>query len=271
MQLFRMLTVVLLAFGAALAVAAGDPEARASEAAQSPSRALGDYLGRFSAPSGAPNGLENDGFGNLYVADFLLSTIYHINTSGGVVSPPIGLNIAITGNLSGVATDGTNLWVTDISGDKIDHYLLDGTYVSSFSVAAQTTYPEEATYNPNTGNLYLVDSDGSLPDSVIEYTTAGAVVNIFPLPGDANDGIAYDPVRDTYFVYDKSTDLVTNYDVNFNPLESFPSMGAASQQPGHGVAVVGDSLFICESYQDWIAEFDITEAIPVELQFFVVE
>jgi sugar lactone lactonase YvrE len=269
-----MKKMFVLALLFALPVMAAETDAPGSPAtgaqAIGHTRALGDVLGSFVPPGqGLPVGLEDDGAGNLYMTEISGDVLWLIDTTGAPISSfPLTPN---TGNGLGVTTDGVNLWVTDTGGPDVDVYTLAGAYVSSFSVAGQTTFPEGITYNPNTGNLYVVDGDTTPPDNVFEYSTAGALLNTFPLATSSTDGIAYDPQRNSYWIYDSGSDTVTHYDTTFTPLESFPGTGTAGFGNGEGVGVIGSSLYVAATGANTIVEFDLTGAIPVELQTFTVE
>lgn len=230
-------------------------------------RALGDVLGTFLPSGTAPCGLEHDGSGNLYQTDLDGQIVYLIDTTGTVITSfSVGANSL---NPIGVTTDGTNLFVTDGDGDDVDEYTSAGTYVDSFSVLAQTTFPEGITFNPNTGNLYVVNGSGG--NVVIEYTLTGSLVATYPIGGSSPDGIAYDPVRNSYWVYDSGTDSVSHYDLSFTLLEAFPGPIAAGHGRGEGIAVIGDSCYVVGIENDIIVEFDLTGAVPVELQNFSIE
>jgi len=229
-------------------------------------RALGDVLGSFAGVGATPVGLEHDGNGDLYQTAITDDTVYLITTGGAILSSFSVL--PNTGNPIGVTTDGTSVWVTDTTGMDVDEYTLAGAYVGSFDVSALTTFPEGITFNPNTGNLYVVDGAGGAV--VIEYTTAGVMVATFPINGSSQDGIAYDPVRNSYWIYDSGTDSVTHYDVAFTFLEAFPGTSAAGFGGGEGLAVIGDTCYIMGGLTT-IVMFDLTGAVPVELQTFDVE
>jgi len=229
--------------------------------------ALGDVLGTITPPGtiAVPVGLEHDGSGNLYVTDIGNDLIAVMDTAGTQISS--FSTAANSVNVLGVTTDGTNIYVSDTGepysyGDEaVDVYALDGTYVSTFSVASETEFPEGITYNPLTGNLYVVDGDGIGDDTVTEYTPAGTLVNQFVLTSTSTDGIAFDPTRYTYWLYDSVSDTVTHYDLDFTVLETFPGTANAGYSLGEGVAVIGDSVFVTAVYSNLIVEFDVTGAM----------
>jgi DNA-binding beta-propeller fold protein YncE len=127
-------------------------------------------------------------------------------------------------------------------------------------VITQTTFPEGITYNPNTDHLYVVNGSGE--NIVSEYQTDGTHVMNYPVLGSSQDGVAYDPVRDSYWLYDSGTDTVREYDTSFNVITSFPGTANAGYGTGEGVAVIGDRLYVMATGTDTVVVFDIGE--PVE-------
>jgi DNA-binding beta-propeller fold protein YncE len=164
-----------------------------------------------------------------------------------------------TGNVIGVTTDGTLIYHTDTSGLQVHSYMPDGTLVNSFSVITQTTFPEGITYNPNTDHLYVVNGSGE--NIVSEYQTDGTHVMNYPVLGSSQDGVAYDPVRDSYWLYDSGTDTVREYDTSFNVITSFLGTINAGYSGGEGVAVIGDRLYVMASGSSTVVVFNIGEPI----------
>ena len=207
---------------------------------------------------GFPAGLAHNGNGDLYLTDLFPGMVHLIDVFGAPISDFSYL--PHTGSASGITTDGTHIYLADSNQADVDIYTLAGVYISSFSVASETTFPEDITYNPFTGNLYIVEADLSDGDEVLEYTTTGLLVNTFPLTTISTDGIAFDPVRCTYWVYDSNSDLVTHYDPTFNIIETFLGIQNGGFLAGEGVAVIGDILYVAAFGSNRIVSFDLTGA-----------
>jgi len=224
------------------------------------SQGFGSVLGWFTPlASGFPAGLTHDGNGNLYLTDLFPGTVYLINTLGTPISS--FSYVPNTGSATGIATDVAYLYLTDSGDDDVDIYTLTGTYLSSFSVAAQTSFPGSITYNSSTGNLYVIDADLTGGDHVFEYApTTGTLVNTFPLSSSSTDGIAFDAVRCTYWIYDSNSDRITHYDPSFNALESFSGVLSLGFSAGEGVSVIGDILYVAAFGSNLIVSFDLTGA-----------
>ena len=249
--------------------AAQDPTDEPGGAAPQPAApppaasALGDVIGTITPPIGVVNpiGLEHDGSGNFYLTDNVGNQVVLMDTTGAQIS---SFSVAANSpNPLGITTDGSSIYVTDASGQDVDIYALDGTYVSSFSVFAETPFPEGITYNPLTGNLYVVDGAfaSDPPDSILEYTPGGTLVNQTILSTLSNDGIAFDPNRFTYWSYESNGDTVIHYDLDFSVLETFPGTNAAGYSDGEGVGVIGDSVYVAATSSNVIVEFDVTGAM----------
>lgn len=259
-----MFLLLFMTITALPALAANESEAPGAATAKGPApispiqQAQGDVLGSFSAPGSLPVGAENDGNGNLLITDISGDTVYLIDTTGGIIS---SFSVAAqSGNPIGVTTDGTNIYVGDTDGDDIDIYTTAGTYVSSFSVASETDFPEGITYNPVSNTLLVVDGDGTPNDHIMEYSLAGTLINNTEISTTSTDGIAYDPNRCCYWVYDSGSDSVTQYDLDLNVIDSFPGTVNAGFSAGEGVAVVGNSLYVVAASSVTIVEFDISDA-----------
>lgn len=221
------------------------------------SQSFGAVLGSFvPLPGNHPAGLAHDGNGSLYITDLFPGTVYLTDIGGTPIEIFVYGAEDYTGFAQGITTDGSYLYLADSGGDDVDIYTLEGVYTSSFSVAAQTTFPEDITYNPFTGNLYVVDGDDIDGDNVFEYALpTGALVNTFPLPSISTDGITFDPTRCTYWVYDSNSNTITHYDPVFNILEQFPGI-----ENGEGLTVIDDVLYIAAFVSGAIVSFDLTGA-----------
>lgn len=77
--------------------------------------------------------------------------------------------VATANQPNGIAADGTYLWVTDTTDDRVYRFLKDGTYTGfSFSTAAAGAAPIGIVYDGT--HLWIVDNSA---DRLYRYTTAG--------------------------------------------------------------------------------------------------
>jgi hypothetical protein len=219
---------------------------------------LGDPIGTLSLPSPAGDafGLADAGSNLFWHAGYTTTNrVYLVNANGVTVrSFDASANASEPG---GVTTDGTFLYVADANNTQVDIYDLDGVFQSSFGVVGT---PHGITYNPNTGNLYIVQFSSS---TVVEYTTAGALVDTFPLVGAATTyrGIEFDPQRNGYWIVDDVSRIVELYNLDFTVVRQSFAIAPADT----GVAVKGNKLYITERGASQALIFDITEfqlAVP---------
>lgn len=219
--------------------------------------AEGDVVTSFPiVGSATPVGIVPDGSGGFYVSDIGTNTISKMDAMGN-----LGTNFAGVGNEIGLATDGTFLYQTDTTADQVVVFNMAGVIQSSFPIVAHTTFPEGITFNPSTGNLYVVDGSAG-GNKVDEFTTAGVHVQSHSVNGSSQDGIAFDPINNVYWIYDSGTDLVRKYDLAFNEISSFAGTINAGFACGEGVAVSGDRLYIVATGSDTVVVFEI-EAVVV--------
>ena len=123
-------------------------------------------------------------------------------------------------NPTGLTFDGTNLWVVDRDMNTI--YELDtlGNVISSF--ATPGTDSRGLTWDGT--NLWLVEGTGS---QIYELTTTGTVVSSFAWPDDYMRGITFDGT--SLWVADQNDQLIYELNTAGSVLSSFaaPSTGAA--------------------------------------------
>ncbi len=223
---------------------------------------LGTVLGSFTPPGGGlPVGIEHDGNGDLWLTEISNDEVILMDDTGTLISSFSYL--PNTANGIGVTVDGTgDIRLTDTTDDDVDSYTTAGVYGSSFDVSGETPFPEGITYNPDTGNLYVVDgSGGAGAEGVAEYMPDGTLVMYHSIATGSTDGIAYDPNRCNYWVYDSPTDTVTHYDPAFAVIESFPGTGTAGFANGEGVGVIDDTLFVVATGANLVVMFDVTDGI----------
>jgi DNA-binding beta-propeller fold protein YncE len=158
----------------------------------------------------------------------------------------------------GVTYDGTTVYVTDATGDDVDIYDSAATYISSFSVAAHTTFPEGIAWNHLNNHLYIVNGSGS--SLVHEFTTAGAHITDYAIPGISPDGLAWDYNRECFWFYDSGTDSIRQFTPTFTQMSHGEGTIAAGVSRGEGVAVIGDLLYVVAVDDDLVVEFDVAGA-----------
>lgn len=263
MKFFRLALPAALVLAASGSVFAqtDDPENASFNVNTSPRGGLGTVVSTSAlavAGGGTPVGIEHNGSGNLYLTDITATAYAIISPTGAVQGGPTTL--AGGPNPIGITSDGTSLFVTDTVSETVVTYDFSGAQQASFSVSAQTTFPEGITIPTYNSNLFVVDGSGG--NNVYEYDTAGTLLNTFPINGSSPDGIAFDNLRCVFWVYDSGTDTVRSYDSTFTAVDTFPGTGAAGQGSGEGLAVIGNSLFVVATGADVMVEFDISGATP---------
>jgi hypothetical protein len=281
MRALALLTLSACALAGFAAAWAAGPTAAPTEpimaAGGSPpsTEQLGQVIGSFTFPDPPipPTppyhnvvGLAHDGDGHLYCGDFTVPQFFLIDPlepTAQLIDGPYDAQ-AHSATPVGITTDGTHVYIGDTTGDDIDVYELDGNYLRSFSVAAQTGFAEGIAFNRITGHLYVVDGQGGL--EVHEFTLDGTFVQTFAIVPTSPDGLAFDHQRCSYWLYDggpSGTDTVRHLDLGFVEMESFPGPLAAGYGYGDGVAVIGDRLYITTMVGSaaTVVIFDVADAM----------
>uniref|UniRef100_UPI0035664008 DUF4347 domain-containing protein n=1 Tax=Psychromonas sp. TaxID=1884585 RepID=UPI0035664008 len=88
-------------------------------------------------------------------------------------------------SMSGLAFDGTSLWLTSPNDDEIYNYDPAGNLISSF--ASPGTFPTGITFDGT--NLWVVDRDANM---VYEIDTLGNMQSSFATPGTDSRGLTWD-------------------------------------------------------------------------------
>ena len=278
MRAFTLLTVcvgVLVGLSAAWAAGpvghpANQPSAVNPEAAAN--RQFGEVVGSFTFPDppippttpyhNIP-GLEHDGRGNLYCSDLTVPQFFVVNThepTAQLIEGPFGVQ-AHSVTPKGITADRSHVYIGDVGDADIDVYDLAGGYVRSFSVMPHTGWPLGITFSPITEHLYVVD--GWQTNVVFEFAVDGTYVQEFPINGLQQNGLAFDPNRCSYWIYDRGTDTVRHYDLDFVEMESFPGTNTAGFGLGEGVAVIRDRLYVISAPSGWptVVVFDVSDAM----------
>lgn len=224
----------------------------ANQAAQPhPNRAVGDVIGTFTPGFAGtlPVGLDAQAGGGGFLGTEIGNDDWGFMTTTGTVNPVF----STTDNPLGITTDGTTIYITNSVLNEVLMFDNAGNPTGSFSVAAIGTFPEGIAYNTGNGNLYVVDGSGG--NQVGEFTTAGALVNTFPINGSSQDGIAYD--NGTFWVYDSGTDSVTQYDTSFNFIQAFSGPANAGFGNGEGLAVLDSAVWVVATGSNTVVGFEI--------------
>ena len=241
---------------------------------------LGQKIGSFDFPDPpippvppyhSLTGIEHDGDGSLYCTDWTenpLAKQFFVVTpdepTAQLIDGPVDVQ-AHTGSPSGITTVADHVYIVDVIPAQVDVYDLAGGYLSSFSVQPHTSWPRGLTYSRITGHLYVVD--GQDLGRVSEFELNGNWVQDFnTLNGSSHDGIAFDPERCSYWLYDSGTDTVRHYDLNFAEIENFAGPSEWGHGYGDGVAVIGDRVYVMSTaspVSGWptVVIFDVTDAM----------
>ena len=128
----------------------------------------------FTSTTGIPTGITWNADGTkLYLAEQQYCYVYQFNASTAFdittlsSSTAFGPTTAYETQLEGVAisTDGTKLFVTGGSSDKVHEYslptafsLTGATYVQAFDVSGQTNVPTDVHFTPDGSDMYVTSS-----------------------------------------------------------------------------------------------------------------
>ena len=150
-------------------------------------------------------------------------------------------NINVSGNKQGACTDGVYIYQT--SGDAtnytymniIKYKIIDGTYtVKTFNGTPNFGHANDATYDPNTGYIYICTmlEDGSI--IVLDADTLDYVKTVYAKNADNNPyyvwQICFDRINNCF--YSSSGSGIASYDENWNyinTIQASPHPSATSQ------------------------------------------
>ena len=290
MRAFTLLTLGIGVLVGLQAASAAGPSINSGDRASVPgaqppaAEQFGEVVGSFDFPNPPipPNppyhsltGLEHDGDGNLYCADWTenpLAKQFFVVTpdepTAQLIDGPVDVQ-AHTGSPGGITAVANHVYIADVIPAEVDVYDLAGGYLASFLVQPHTFWPRGLTYSRITRHLYVVD--GQDLGRVSEFDLNGNWVQDFnTLNGSSHDGLAFDPERCSYWLYDSGTDMVRHYDLNFVEMESFAGPAASGFGLGDGVAVIGDRLYVMSTMSPvsgWptVVIFDVADAMVSDL------
>lgn len=130
---------------------------------------------------------------------------YHTTTTGTVLN-------TINEDITGVATDGTSLFVSNPFTGGVERKTLDGqTQTGSFVVPFRTSFSEDMSWDPKRQQLCRVEHSSP---SITCFDRAGNVKSSFLLPTSDPSGLITSPLGALGVAYDSKRDQI---DISFCP------------------------------------------------------
>jgi len=246
------------------------------------------FVDSFSvaAQDGDPSGLafSSDGTkmfvvgaGGDTVIEYILSTPFDVSTSSFVGSFSVA---AQETEPTGVAfsTDGAKMFVVGRDGDDVDEYTLStpfdvstASFVDSFSVAAQDTFPTAVAFSSDGAKMFVL---GEADAEVNEYTlstpfdvSTASFVDAFSVAAQETEprGLAFSSDGTKMFVADSNGDEVNEYTLS-TPFDvstaSFVTsfLVAAQETSPEGLAFSSDGtkMFVVGAIGDDVNEYTLT-------------
>jgi len=252
-----------------------------------------------------PSGIVYDGSANLYVADYTGNKIRKIVISTGVVTTIAGSGSAAetqgTGtaaafnNPYAIATDGTNLYVTDYTGNTVRKIIISTTVVSSLAgsgtnaetngTGATAAFKSPAGIVYSASELYVNDAGGNTVRKIA--TSNGAVTTIVSSGLTTPQGITIDAVSGNLVIADEGDNLIKTCTIAGASLTTLAGSGTqadvdgvttaaqfyspyAVQADGQGHVFTGDDNGTNSTIRKIILTgYTISPALPAGLSFDV--
>ena len=238
-----------------------------------PNPSIPPPAGGFNNPTSVAVSTWSGSAGDVYVADTFNMRIQQFTGSGGWLGmwgsrlPQLGAGYALD-YPRGVAVDprNGNVWVNDTRSGYIKEYSANGTFISDFGGQGQANgqfyYSSGIAVGP-TGNIYVTDTDN---DRLQVLTQSGTEVAGFPVPcgsgfsagGAAGcTGVTVDaagniyaaaPEKGVVYVFSSTGALVGTIGAT--------APGGSLGEPWD-VAIVGTTLYVTESTNNRVSEFNI--------------
>jgi len=155
---------------------------------------------------------------------------------------------AKSGDVEGVTTDGTYIWIVDIGDDRIYKYTMAGAYQSDIDISA--TSGDAAGIATDGTDLYIVDNGD---DEVYRYNLAGAFQDNFDISAKS-DGARGITTDGTYiWIVDVGDDEVYKYTNGGVYVSSFDT--SSETDTPNGITVSGSYLWVVDSGDDEVYQY----------------
>ena len=189
----------------------------------------------------------------MWIVDQISAKVFQYSTEG----PLLGEFSLASSNqdATGIATDGSNLWVLDADDKQVYRYSLDGS-------------PESNPFDITTANTDLagIATDGTsiwtldTGTGVFRYSTAGVYQGqTFTLEDENTGASGLTTDGSTIWVVDRDVDRVFSYTTTGVPLDSFNVAPALNPE---GVATDGTNIWIVDRNTNRIYPFGMQGGLP---------
>jgi len=230
------------------------------------------YLQAFSvaAEDDAPQGLffKPDG-AKMYIAGTTNNTVYEYNlaTAWNVSTASFFQSISVTGqetNPTGIffKPDGLKMYLCGSTGDDVNEYSLSSawdistlSYVQSFSVAGQGSFPEGLFFKPDGTKMYVVDSPSG---NVSEYAL-GTAWNIstaaysrnfsFAAQETSPEGVFFKSDGTKMYITGDANDGVYEYSIGISNQTFYCATNDTDWEVGLGTCIGGTELLRSTIYE----------------------
>ena len=182
------------------------------------------------------NGSENASNG-VFIDDVVLQ-------KGLVNVPTVVTYFAAPGpSPRGLAFDGTNLWCSDATNDRIYKLSPSGSVISSF--ASPNSIPVGLAWDG--ANLWNADNNS---DRIYKLSLTGSVLSSFAAPGGGGSGLVWDGLA--LWHCDFRADQIWKLNTNGAKLDSIPAPGTYT----YGLAWDGENFWVADGYTLLIYKID---------------
>jgi len=222
------------------------------------------------------------------VYEYTLGTAFDVSTATFVDSFSVAVQETNARNVA-FSSDGTKMFVVGGAGDDINEYtlttpftLFHTTFVDSFSVAAQETFPFGLAFSSDGTKMFVVGTDG---DDVDEYTlsapfdkSTASFVDSFSVAAQDTfpTGLAFSSDGTKMFVVGEEGNdineytLTTPFDVSTASFVDSFSVAAQDTAPtGLAFRSDGTKMFVVGGNGDDINEYTLTTPFDVSTGIFV--
>lgn len=167
----------------------------------------------------APRGIASTAAGDrTWVVD-ANKNVYVYTNHGVLLGSWTAGGLSTFANLTGITTNGTDIWLVDSSADKVYKYAnaagrLSGSQSAAGSFNLNNKNGNATDLVTDGTSIWVVD-DGSTADKVFKYTLAGSLMGSWTMTGGGGSptGITLDPTgaSQDLWVVDNATDTVYRY------------------------------------------------------------